>query len=50
LEKNIGGHLEGLGRKGYRKKSCLDYVGKEDSPRSMNYQLTYEKSLGFPKG
>jgi tRNA (cmo5U34)-methyltransferase len=43
-----GDYLEELGGKHYRKK-VLDYVDKEDSPRSMNYQLDLMKKLGFSK-
>lgn len=41
-----GDYLEELGGKDYRKK-VLDYVAKEDSPRSMNYQLELMKKVGF---
>lgn len=41
-----GDYLEELGGKEYRKK-VLDYVNKEDSPRSMNYQLDLLKKVGF---
>ena len=43
-----GDYLEGLGGKEYRQK-VLDYVAKEDSPRSMNYQLDLMKQVGFRK-
>ena len=43
-----GDYLEGLSGKDYRKK-VLDYVAKEDSPRSINYQLDLMKSVGFSK-
>lgn len=43
-----GDYLEELGGKDYRKK-VLDYVDKEDSPRSMNYQLDLMKKIGFSK-
>ncbi len=43
-----GDYLEELGGKDYRKK-VLDYVDKEDSPRSMNYQLDLMKKVGFKK-
>ena len=43
-----GDYLEELGGKEYRKK-VLDYVVKEDSPRSMNYQLDLMKKMGFSK-
>jgi tRNA (cmo5U34)-methyltransferase len=41
-----GAYLEGIGGKEYRQK-VLDYVAKEDSPRSMNYQLDLMKKVGF---
>lgn len=41
-----GDYLEGLGGKEYRQK-VFDYVAKEDSPRSMNYQLDLMKKVGF---
>jgi len=41
-----GDYLEGLGGKEYR-QNVLDYVAKEDSPRSMNYQLNLMKQVGF---
>ena len=41
-----GDYLETLGGKEYRSK-VLDYVAKEDSPRSMNYQLDLMKKAGF---
>jgi tRNA (cmo5U34)-methyltransferase len=41
-----GDYLEGLGGKGYRQK-VLEYVAKEDSPRSMNYQLDLMTKVGF---
>lgn len=43
-----GDYLEELGGKEYREK-VLDYVEKEDSPRSMNYQLDLMKQVGFRK-
>ena len=43
-----GDYLEKLGGKEYRQK-VLDYVAKEDSPRSMNYQLDLMKQVGFRK-
>ncbi|MBC7388348.1 MAG: class I SAM-dependent methyltransferase [Opitutaceae bacterium] len=43
-----GDYLEGLSGKEYRQK-VLDYVAKEDSPRSMNYQLDLMKQVGFSK-
>jgi tRNA (cmo5U34)-methyltransferase len=43
-----GDYLEQTGGKDYRKK-VLDYIEKEDSPRSMNYQLDLMKKVGFKK-
>lgn len=43
-----GDYLEEQGGKEYRQK-VLDYVAKEDSPRSMNYQLDLMKRVGFSK-
>ena len=43
-----GDYLEGLNGVAYRQK-VLDYVAKEDSPRSMNYQLDLMKKVGFKK-
>ncbi|NNV55092.1 class I SAM-dependent methyltransferase [Limnovirga soli] len=43
-----GDYLEGLSGKEYRQK-VLDYVAKEDSPRSINYQLDLMKQVGFRK-
>ena len=37
---------ESIGGKEYRTK-VLDYVAKEDSPRSLNYQLDLMKKVGF---
>lgn len=41
-----GDYLESLNGKDYRQK-VLDYVEKEDSPRSMNYQLDLMRQVGF---
>ncbi len=41
-----GDYLESLSGKEYRSK-VLDYVAKEDSPRSLNYQLELMKKVGF---
>lgn len=43
-----GDYLEGLNGKAYR-QNVLDYIAKEDSPRSMNYQLDLMKKVGFRK-
>lgn len=41
-----GDYLENSGGADYRKK-VLDYVAKEDSPRSLNFQLDLMKKVGF---
>ena len=41
-----GNYLEKLAGKEYRIK-VLDYVAREDSPRSLNYQLGLMKKCGF---
>jgi tRNA (cmo5U34)-methyltransferase len=41
-----GDYLENIGGQEYRQK-VLDYVVKEDSPRSLNYQLELMKKTGF---
>jgi tRNA (cmo5U34)-methyltransferase len=41
-----GEYLEGIGGKDYRRK-VLDYIEKEDSPRSINFQLEVMKKVGF---
>jgi tRNA (cmo5U34)-methyltransferase len=41
-----GDYLESIGGNEYRQK-VLDYVAKEDSPRSLNYQLDLMKKVGF---
>ncbi|RYY55850.1 MAG: class I SAM-dependent methyltransferase [Chitinophagaceae bacterium] len=41
-----GDYLESVAGKEYRQK-VLDYVAKEDSPRSVTYQLDLMKSVGF---
>jgi tRNA (cmo5U34)-methyltransferase len=41
-----GVYLEALGGSEYRAK-VLDYIAKDDSPRSMNYQLDLMKKVGF---
>lgn len=43
-----GDYLESIGGVEYRQK-VLDYIEKEDSPRSMNYQLDLMKKVGFRK-
>lgn len=41
-----GDYLEGVGGKDYRQK-VFDYIEKEDSPRSLTYQLNLMKRVGF---
>lgn len=41
-----GDYLEQIGGKEYRTK-VLEYVAKEDSPRSVTYQLDLMKQVGF---
>jgi tRNA (cmo5U34)-methyltransferase len=41
-----GEYLEGIGGADYRQK-VFDYIEKEDTPRSMNYQLDLMKKVGF---
>ena len=41
-----GDYLENVGGVAYRQK-VLDYVAREDSPRSLNYQLDLMKKTGF---
>lgn len=43
-----GDYLESANGKEYRKK-VFDYIEKEDSPRSMTYQLELMKKVGFSK-
>ncbi len=43
-----GDYLQQVGGKAYR-QNVLDYVEKEDSPRSMNYQLDLMKKVGFKR-
>lgn len=43
-----GDYLESVGGKDYQQK-VFDYIEKEDSPRSMNYQLDLMKQVGFRK-
>lgn len=41
-----GDYLESVGGQEYRQK-VLDYIAKEDSPRSVNFQLDLMKQVGF---
>lgn len=43
-----GDYLESVDGKEYRKK-VFDYIEKEDSPRSMTYQLELMRKVGFNK-
>lgn len=43
-----GEYLENMDGKEYRQR-VLEYVEKEDSPRSMTYQLELMKKIGFKK-
>ncbi len=43
-----GDYLESVDGKEYRKK-VFEYIEKEDSPRSMTYQLELMKKIGFKK-
>lgn len=43
---NYGHYLEGIGGESYREK-VMDYIDKEDSPRSVTYQLELMKKAGF---
>ena len=46
IREKYGDYLENLGGREYRLK-VLDYVSREDSPRSLNYQLELMKKMGF---
>ncbi|MCO5235258.1 MAG: class I SAM-dependent methyltransferase [Chitinophagaceae bacterium] len=41
-----GDYLESINGKAYRKK-VMDYIDKEDSPRSVTYQMELMKKTGF---
>lgn len=41
-----GEYLEGIGGAAYR-KNVFDYIAKEDTPRSINFQLDLMKNVGF---
>jgi len=43
-----GDYLELLNGKAYR-QNVMDYIAKEDSPRSITYQLDLMKKVGFSK-
>lgn len=44
--RRYGEYLESLGGKDYRRE-VFDYIDKEDSPRSLTYQLALMKKVGF---
>jgi tRNA (cmo5U34)-methyltransferase len=46
FEEKYGNYLETLGGPEYRQK-VMDYVGYEDTPRSVNFQLTLLTKVGF---
>jgi len=46
FNKNYSDYLETLGGAEYRQK-VLDYVAKEDTPRSVNYQMSLLTKVGF---
>lgn len=48
VRERYGDYLESVNGKEYRKK-VFDYIEKEDSPRSMTYQLKLMKKVGFSK-
>lgn len=48
IRDKYGNYLESAGGKKYR-KDVLDYIEKEDSPRSINFQLDLLKKVGFSK-
>lgn len=41
-----GDYLEGISGKDYRQK-VMDYIEKEDTPRSLTYQIELMKKVGF---
>ena len=46
--KRYGEYLESIGGRDYRTR-VFDYIDKEDSPRSLTYQLALMKKVGFEK-
>jgi len=44
--RRYGEYLEALGGTGYREK-VFEYIDKEDSPRSVTYQMELMKRVGF---
>lgn len=48
IREKYGNYLEDVGGNDYKNK-VFDYVKKEDSPRSLNYQLDLMKKVGFQK-
>ncbi|MDR2034432.1 MAG: class I SAM-dependent methyltransferase [Helicobacteraceae bacterium] len=48
MRERYGDYLRSVGGEEYRRK-VFDYVEKEDSPRSINYQLDLMKKVGFTR-
>lgn len=48
FRERYGEYLEKIGGPVYQKK-VLDYIEKEDSPRSLNFQIELMKKVGFSK-
>ncbi|MBB3187513.1 class I SAM-dependent methyltransferase [Microbacter margulisiae] len=46
IREQYGDYLESYGGETYRNK-VMDYIAKEDSPRSLNFQLELLKKTGF---
>ncbi len=46
IREKYGDYLQEIGGEEYRHK-VLDYIEKEDTPRSINYQLDLMKKVGF---
>ncbi|MFI5323812.1 MAG: class I SAM-dependent methyltransferase [Thermodesulfobacteriota bacterium] len=44
--KRYGAYLERIGGRGYSRK-VFDYIDKEDTPRSLTYQIDLMRKLGF---
>jgi len=48
MSERFASYLEGLNGKEYQQK-VFNYIAKEDTPRSMTYQLELMKKVGFKK-
>jgi tRNA (cmo5U34)-methyltransferase len=46
FERRYGEYLESIGGVGYR-EAVLAYIEKEDSPRSLTYQMDLLREVGF---